>query len=220
MVQRTPQREKDLALVAERALRASQMDSIGLYLFDENRNPTEGVIIGMPDAFSRAYETTGMRIDPVLHHLRDTGAPCSTVTRLGDRWTRSELYKRVSGRFGLTGFATLPLYRQDQMAGILYLGALTQQNADRLTLEGVCTMSPHATRTSTHLLTLPDRLADLTDRQNDVARLAADGLSNRDIALRLGTGEAAIRKHLKALNRHFGTHNRTAMSAAWRRACG
>ena len=84
MVQRTPQREKDLALVAERALRASQMDSIGLYLFDENRNPTEGVIIGMPDAFSRAYETTGMRIDPVLHHLRDTGAPCSTVTRLGD----------------------------------------------------------------------------------------------------------------------------------------
>ncbi|WP_157440826.1 helix-turn-helix transcriptional regulator [Aestuariivita boseongensis] len=216
MLQRNPQREKDLALVAERALRASQMDSIGLYVFDDNRNPAEGVILGMPEAFSRAYEVTGMRIDPVLRHLRDTGAPCSTVTQLGDRWTRSELYRRVSGRFGLTGFAALPLYREDDLAGILYLGATTDENARRLSLEGVCTMSPHATRISTRLLRLPDRHPDLTDRQNDVARLAAEGLSNRDIADALGTGEAAVRKHLKALNRHFGTANRTAMAAAWR----
>ena len=218
MVQRNPQREKDLARVAERALRASGMDSVGLYTFDQTRRPQEGVILGMPDAFSRAYEITGMQIDPVLHRMRDTGTPCSTVTCLGDRWTRTELYRRVSGRFGLTGFAALPLYREDDLAGILYLGALTQQNADRLTLEGICTMSPHATRISTSLLRLPDRHSDLTERQNDVARLTADGLSNRDIARELGTGEAAVRKHLKALNRHFGTSNRTAMAAAWRLA--
>ena len=218
MVQRNPQREKDLARVAERALRASGMDSVGLYTFDEHRRPAEGVILGMPEAFSRAYEVTGMQIDPVLHRLRDTGSPCSTLTCLGDRWTRSDLYRRVSGRFGLTGFAALPLYREEDLAGILYLGALTAANAERLTLEGICTMSPYATRISTSLLRLPQRHPDLTERQNDIARLAAEGLSNRDIAHALGTGEAAVRKHLKALNRHFGTANRTAMSAAWRQA--
>jgi DNA-binding CsgD family transcriptional regulator len=56
----------------------------------------------------------------------------------------------------------------------------------------------------------------LTPRQDDVARLAAGGLSNREIAEELDTGEASVRKHLKALNQLFGTHNRTAMAAAWR----
>ncbi|MEX0338055.1 MAG: response regulator transcription factor [Arenibacterium sp.] len=211
-------RENDLVEVAERALRASGMDSVGLYLFDENLQIDEGVILGMPEAFCRSYEVTGIAIDPILRRLKETGAPCSTLTCLGERWTCSQLYRQVSGRFGLTGFATLPLYREDALAGVLYLGALSTTSRDHLTLEGVCTMSPHATRISTRLLNMPKRRPDLTDRQNDVARLAADGLSNKGIALKLGTGEAAVRKHLKALNRHFGTHNRTAMAAACRRS--
>lgn len=218
MQQPNPQRARDLAHVAEHALRASGMDSVGLYIFDKDLRPREGIILGMPAAFSTAYETTGMAIDPILAHLKTTGLPCSTMTCLGARWTSSALYRRVSGRFGLKGFATLPLYRADDLAGILYLGASSRETADRLTLEGVFTLSPHATRTSTRLLSLPERHADLTQRQNDVARLAADGLGNRQIAAALGTGEAAVRKHLKALNRHFGTGNRTAMAAAWRRA--
>ncbi|MBD3664662.1 LuxR family transcriptional regulator [Sulfitobacter sp. TSTF-M16] len=192
------------------------MDAVGLYLFDEQHNAREGVILGMPDPFSAAYENTGMAIDPVLAHLRETGLPCSTLTCLGPRWTRSQLYKRVSGRFGLTGFAILPLYRADDLAGVLYLGALTESNAARLEIEGLFNMSPHATRTSTRLMDLPKRHGALSPRANDVAALAAEGLGNREIAHNLGTGEAAVRKHLKALNQHFGTSNRTAMSAAWR----
>ena len=157
-----------------------------------------------------------MRIDPVLDTMRRTGAPCSTVTCLGDRWRNSQLYTRVSGRFGLTGFAALPLYREDTLAGILYMGALTEDSARRLSMEGICAMSPHATRISTRLLALPQRDHALTDRQNAVAELAARGLGNAEIAAELGTGEASVRKHLKALNRIYGTTNRTAMAAAWR----
>lgn len=218
MIRQDVSRASDLATVAEQALRASGMDCVGLYLFDQDGRPEEGVILGMPDAFRRAYEVTGVQIDPVLRQMRDTGTPCSTVTHLGDRWTRSQLYLRVSGRFGLAGFAALPLYRIDDLAGILYLGALSEAKGERLSMEGICTMSPHATRISTRLLTLPERVAALTQRQDDVARLAGQGLSNRQIAANLGTGEAAVRKHLKALNRHFGTTNRTAMAAAWRAA--
>jgi DNA-binding CsgD family transcriptional regulator len=215
---RTPdtQRMQDLATVAEAALRSSQMDAVGLYLFDRHKKAREGIILGMPARFSDAYEQTGMAIDPVLAHLRDTGLPCSTLTCLGPRWTRTQLYQRVSGRFGLKGFAILPLYRADDLAGVLYLGALTEGSAARLELEGLFAMSPHATRTSTRLMNLPKRHGSLSPRANDIAALAADGLSNREIAEELGTGEAAVRKHLKALNRHFGTANRTAMGAAWR----
>jgi len=208
--------QKDLAKVAEQALRGSQMDSVGLYAFDEAGAFHAGLILGMHPAFTKSYEISGIPIDPVLARVRETGAPSSTRTLLGERWTASQLYKRVSGRFGLYGFAALPLYRGPALSGILYLGALSEENARRLTPEGLCAMSAHASQTSTLLMSMPRRHPRLTARQNDVAALAAEGLSNHQIAEELATGEAAVRKHLKALNRIFGTGNRTAMAAAWR----
>lgn len=209
------QMRETLVPVAEHALRGAGMDSVGLYVLDD-KGQMQGVILGMPDAFVLAYETQGIPIDPVLGHVRANGTPCSTVVALGARWTSSHLYQRVSGRFGLTGFATFPLYTEDLLTGVLYLGAKTEANARRLDYEGLCGMSAHATSCATRMLRLPKRVAQLTPRQNDVIRLAAEGLTNRQIAARLGTGEAAVHKHLKVLHRHFGTHTRTALAAAWR----
>ncbi|MEM6311094.1 MAG: helix-turn-helix transcriptional regulator [Pseudomonadota bacterium] len=216
MDQMVMQRQQDLAQVAERALRHSGMDSVGLYLFDGALRVVEGVILGMPKAFCDAYEVSGMKIDPVLREMKETGVATSTVTHLGHRWTRSELYRRVSGRFGLAGFAALPLYRNETLSGILYLGTTCEDKQSALDLEGLFTMTPHSARVSTQVMNLPKRRQGLSPRCNDVARLAATGLSNAGIAAQLQTGEAAVRKHLKALNRHFGTTNRTAMAAAWR----
>ena len=207
---------RDLAPIAERALRGSGMDSVGLYTIDASGRIAGGVNLGMPEAFARAYEVTGLPIDPVLAAVRATGAPASTELVLGPRWTRSQLYRRVSGRFGLRGFATLPLYRGEALAGILHLGAGRDETAARLGPEGLLGLSPLGARVSTALMALPRRHPRLTPRQDAVARLAAAGLANREIAEELRTGEAAVRKHLKALNRLFGTANRTAMAAAWR----
>lgn len=206
---------EELRRVAEGALREAGMDCVGLYVLDD-AGRMQGVILGMPEAFTRAYETQGIPIDPVLARVRETGAPCSTLVALGERWTRSHLYQRVSGRFGLTGFATLPLYREESLSGVLYLGAMTEANARRLDLEGLCALSPLATRASVRLLTLPPRHPRLTRRQNEVAELAASGLTNREIAEALGGGLAAVQKHMKALHRLFGVSTRTAMAAAWR----
>ena len=206
----------DLSELADRTLRNSQMDSIGLYTFDGQGEFESGLILGMPPAFTHAYERTGIPIDPVLKRVRSDGAPCSTKTCLGERWTASELYQRVSGRFGLHGFAALPLYRGERLAGVLYLGASRPESAARLDPEGLCSLTIHATRVSSALAMLPRRHPRLTLRQHEVARLAAEGLSNREIAEALRTGEAAVRKHLKCLNVIFATTNRTAMSAAWR----
>ena len=203
-----------LAEVAEAALRGSGMDSVGLYRLDKGGR-MQGVILGMPDAFTRAYETQGMPIDPVLARVRQSGAPASTLVTLGRRWTACHLYLRVSGRFGLTGFATFPLYDEERMTGMLYLGAKTEAKARRLDHEGLCAMTPHAIRTATRMLRLPRRAPALSPRQTEVAALAARGLTNRQIAAALGTGEAAVHKHMKALHAAFGTHTRAALAAAW-----
>ena len=203
--------------VAQAALEASGMDSVGLYPIASDGGVGEGVILGMPDAFVRAYETAGMPIDPVLAAVRGTGRPASTETCLGQRWTACPLYLRVSGRFGLRGFATFPLYEGAQLSGVLYFGASSHAAADRLGAEGLLDLSVFATQTATGMAGLPRLLPRLSPRQRAVAEAAAEGLSNSEIARALDTGEAAVRKHLKALNRAFGTTNRTAMAAAFRR---
>ncbi|GIX13494.1 MAG: hypothetical protein KatS3mg118_1453 [Paracoccaceae bacterium] len=208
-----------LAHVAEGALRASGMDCAGLYLSGPDGG-LRGVVLGLPEAFAREYQRQGVAIDPVLARVRATGAPASTLVTLGARWTQCQLYRRISGRFGLAGFATFPLYAGDRMSGVLCLGALAAAGARRLDHEGLCTMSPHAMRAAVGLVTLPPRHPRLTRRQNEVAMLAARGLTNRQIAEELGTGTAAVHKHMKELNRLFGTATRTAMAAAWRAGCG
>ncbi len=202
----------DIAKVAEKALRSSQMGSVGLYVLADSGAFEDGVILNMPLAFVSAYETLGASIDPVLAELRRTGVPVSTRTVLGDRWTQCQLYQRVSGRFGLAGFAALPLYRSDTLFGILYLGALDQTQVTRLEKWNLSDLTVFGMRAGTELLSLPGRHPALTPRQDAVARLAAEGMTNRQIAEELATGEAAVRKHMKALHQIFGVTTRTAMA--------
>ena len=206
------QRASHLVPLAARALAASEMGSVGLYTFDSAGAFESGVILGMPDAFVRAYEVRGVPIDPVLAAMRRTGRPVSTETVLGSRWRDCQLYHRVSGRFGLTGFAALPLYRADALAGILYLGASDAAQAQRLDCAGLCDLTVYAMQAATGLMAAPRPHPRLTQRQDAVARLASDGLTNRQIAEELGTGEAAVRKHMKALHATFGVTTRTAMA--------
>lgn len=54
---------------------------------------------------------------------------------------------------------------------------------------------------------------DLTPRENDVAQLAAEGLSNEEIAERLKLGAETVKSHLKKIFRKLGVANRTALTA-------
>lgn len=204
-----------LSEIAARALASCEADSVGLYTFDDSGSFEDGVILGMPDAFIRAYETTGITIDPILAEMRRRQRPVSTETVLGARWTRSQLYRRVSGRFGLTGFATLPLYRGRALSGVLYLGHRAADAPCRLSGDSLCGMSVLATQVSTELMARPRRHPRLTPRQDAVARLATEGLTNRQIAEALGTGEAAVAKHMKALRALFDVRTRTALARAY-----
>lgn len=55
----------------------------------------------------------------------------------------------------------------------------------------------------------------LTERQHDLARLVADGLTNRQIAEQLGIAEQTVRHTLVRVFATCGVPNRTALARLW-----
>jgi DNA-binding NarL/FixJ family response regulator len=63
----------------------------------------------------------------------------------------------------------------------------------------------------------PD-LSRLTHRQQEVAKLIAAGLPNKEIAIRLGLREATVKVYVSALMRRIGARNRTEVAIKLRAA--
>lgn len=64
----------------------------------------------------------------------------------------------------------------------------------------------------------PDPIARLTERQAAVLRLAAEGLTNREIAARLGIGLGSVQTHVQRILDKLGASNRAQASAIWARS--
>ncbi|MCJ1902690.1 LuxR C-terminal-related transcriptional regulator, partial [Paracoccus versutus] len=62
---------------------------------------------------------------------------------------------------------------------------------------------------------VPDELG-LTQRQQDVLRLVADGQSNKRIALSLGLSVHTVKLHLRNASLRLGAHNRTEAAMRYR----
>jgi len=69
--------------------------------------------------------------------------------------------------------------------------------------EGLTTWAPRGARDSAVL-----SRTSLTPRQREVVELLAEGMTNREIAERLGLSEATVRQHLHNLYKALGVRNR------------
>ena len=63
-----------------------------------------------------------------------------------------------------------------------------------------------------------NRLTVLTDRRSQVATLASQGLSNRQIAEKLGVSEGTVKIHLHAIYGKLDIHTRAELKSALNRA--
>lgn len=72
--------------------------------------------------------------------------------------------------------------------------------------------TPKARSASAELLDREDVLAGLSEQQQEVARLVAQGLTNPEIAERLHLSPHTVRNYLARVMRRLGVHNRTAVA--------
>lgn len=99
--------------------------------------------------------------------------------------------------------------------------------ADRLSPDVGLTIDLEASRELGHpmvVLRVPsdvprdDRIARLSRREREVVALIADGLANKQIALRLHLALATVKDHVHRILEKTGMSNRAALAAAYRAA--
>ena len=87
----------------------------------------------------------------------------------------------------------------------------------RSTAAGGSPLDPQAAKVLLHARRTPrDPGAGLTDRESQVLDLVSDGLSNKQIALRLGITERTVKAHLGSVFQRIGVADRT-QAALWAR---
>ena len=105
-------------------------------------------------------------------------------------------------------------------SGFLLKTASPEQLVDavRVLASGEALLSPAVTRrvierfggpaSDAPLASADDAIAELTDRESEVFRLLADGLSNSEIAHRLYVGEATVKTHVSNILLKLGVRDR------------
>lgn len=93
-------------------------------------------------------------------------------------------------------------------------GASELVAAVRSVARGEVPLDPRVTRALLQRPAPADSSEELTGREQDVLRLVALGLANKQIALRLGIGESTVKTHLSNAFRRIGVTDRTS-AALW-----
>ena len=111
----------------------------------------------------------------------------------------------------------VPLATDNRIVGLTYLAAF---RPDAFTREDEGVLAALATRASAGYRHLEASLSRLrvTPRQSQVLALVAAGLSDKEVASRLGLSHRTVRTHLDRLLREHGFRSRTEAVAAWLRA--
>lgn len=162
------------------------------------RNPLSGKWMGCPLWKGLIYRMplTNLDFHSVVAYLRGNGiVEPEQIYRI---WKQTDglPLRLVSLLSGQDGELTIPSLHEDSLQG--------RHNAISFGL------SPEHMPKSKPEAAIYAR-TDLTHREKEVAALAAEGLTNRDIASRLFLSEVTIKKHMRSIFQKVGASNRTQL---------
>jgi DNA-binding CsgD family transcriptional regulator len=109
----------------------------------------------------------------------------------------------------------VPLATEGRVIGLTYLGSFRPDAFSGRT-EMIAELAANASGAYRRLEASVNRLR-LTPRQSQVLALIASGLSDREVAERLGLAHRTVRTHIDRMLREHGLRSRTEAVAAWLR---
>lgn len=200
-----------------------QAEAVGIYLLNEQFQPTAIFSHGVVQGFLPEYEKVRPQ-DPLFRHLLATGRFTHSMELFDRRaWFDQPLHTFLS-RWGLHYSIEAPLTYNGVVRGTLNLARCGTEYFSSPSLEisrFLCSEVNVAFQHICEMNTLRAELeaalshADvpaLNFRARQVMQAAVSGLSNREIAGKLGISENTVRTHLKQVYRRLGVHSRAQLA--------
>jgi DNA-binding CsgD family transcriptional regulator len=197
-------------------------DYFASYIWDAREQRfASRVALNMDDANLRRYEAYYQYHDPITFKLQARREP-TLVTEIMPQaeLERTEFFNDFLRRDGLRYGVNLYAYDGDRNIGDLRIWRGRQrENFDAETIELLRLVQP-AFANAMRLLVGADaptyraadgRAVELTEREVEVARLVAEGLTDKVIAARLALAFPTVRTHVNNLFAKFGVHNRASL---------
>lgn len=201
----------------------AQADAVGIYLLNDQYQPTAIYSHGVVRGFLPEYEKLRPQ-DPLFRHLVATGRFTHSM-ELFDRegWFDQPLHAFLS-RWGLHYSIEAPLTVNGVVRGTLNLARCGTEYFSSQSLEVSRFLSSEVNASFQRICEFNTLRAELdaalplldmpamNSRAREVMQAAVAGLSNREIAGRLGISENTVRTHLKLVYRRLGVHTRAQLA--------
>ena len=228
-----PMDERTLRIqIGETMLRLMKADYFASYYWDETeRSFVNGVALNMSDDNISTYREYYQYHDPITPALQKR----QVATRVAQIVPQKELVKteyfndflwRDGLYWGMSSFATIDGDRTGDMR--IWRGRNTSSFDDtELALLQILTPAFGAALKRTHVHSVIEiasvaqsneewREAKLTEREEQIARLAAEGLPDKEIARRLDIAFTTVRTHLEHAFRKLEVANRVQLAGMFR----
>lgn len=219
------------ALVGEQLLRLLNAEQYASYLWSEPAEQfTQRIAINMSDSNLGCYEAYYQYHDPITHRLRERTAPTLVTDILPQQeLMQTEFFNDFLSRDGLHWGVNLHVRIAGEGTGDLRIWrGRGRDNFDAEDLAVLQLVAPAFRAALRRCLGLSgkdpesllvhadsdddEEVGTLTSRELQVARLVADGLSDKEVAQRLQISFTTVRSHLKAVFGKLGVDSRVKLA--------
>ncbi|MBW4574353.1 MAG: helix-turn-helix transcriptional regulator [Aphanothece sp. CMT-3BRIN-NPC111] len=199
----------------ESQLRSYFMDSAGrlvaakawgLDLLDSNLQVNSSELSGLPDTFRESYRELGRDTDPVSLLMLQQHIPVHNLSmQTPQAWRQSKIYQYLFRRYGIEHGMVAPLVGNGRLIGGIYFlrgsHLLPFCDSDLIRVSSLCLhLSVRLATLQIPALSANSAYAAyLTKRELEIAELVAQGLSNREIGIRLGISYNGVKQALKRM---------------------
>lgn len=175
-------------------------------------------VVGLPDRFQSDYQMLGQAVDSLSRLMVEQHIPVHNLSIYTPQyWKRTRLYQDLFQPYGMESAMVGPLIGQGYLMGGIYF--LRDRHCPAFCDRDLLYLSTLCQYISVRLATLqiPAKMADfahpscLTRRELEIAELVAQGLTNREIGIRLNISREGVKQALKRMFRKLNVSARSAM---------